>query len=201
MEELYSQTLDTLYRITAYEGMYSVMSEKPFWFSYTVSIGDILTVLGFAVTLYIFYRQLKESRKEGKANLRSNWFLEVIVQPNMAAINDLYVNVVEKANQNRAALRKRYENSDSAKEINLDLAKRQREAKDYIKDFFDHFRALLMASEPAISDQTDSIIDELVDIVTEHLDDYKSGDMESCKRKVLANKEKLIAVLYKGLDK
>ncbi len=201
MEELYSQTLDTLYRITAYDGMYSVMSEKPFWFSYTVSIGDILTVLGFAVTLYIFYRQLKESRKEGKANLRSNWFLEVIVQPNMAAINDLYVNVVEKANQNRAALRKRYENSDSAKEINLDLAKRQREAKDYIKDFFDHFRALLMASEPAIADQTDSIIDELVDIVTEHLDDYESGDMESCKRKVLANKEKLIAVLYKGLDK
>lgn len=201
MEVLYSQALDTLYRITAYDGIYSVVAEKPFWFSYTVSIGDILTVLGFAVTLYIFYRQLKESRKEGKANLRSNWFLEVIVQPNMAAINDLYVNVVEKANQNRAALRKRYENSESAKEINLDLAKRQREAKDYIKDFFDHFRALLMASEPAIADQTDSIIDELVDIVTEHMDDYESGDTESCKRKVLANKEKLIAVLYKGLDK
>ena len=201
MEELFDQALDTLYRITASDGVYSVMAKEPSWFSYAVSIGDILTVLGFAVTLYIFYRQLKESRKEGKDNLRSNWFLDVIVQPNMTSINDLYVNIVEKTNKNRAALRQRYENSDSAKDINLDLAKKQREAKDFIKDYFDHFRALLMASEPGIARQTDAIVDELVDIVTKHMDDYESDDTESCKRKVLANKVKLIAILYKGLDK
>lgn len=200
MKELYDQVLDTLYRITVSNGVYSIVADKPSWFSYGVSIGDILTVLGFAVTLFIFYRQLKESRKEGKANLRSNWFLEVIVQPNMAAINELYVEIVEKTNQNRAALRRRYENSDSAKDINLDLAKKQREAKNYIKDFFDHFRTLLMASEPVIAGQTDAIVDELVDIVTKHMDDFESGDTESCKRKVLSNKVKLIAVLYKGLD-
>ena len=201
MEEVYSQVLDTLYRIMVDEGMYSVMAEKPFWFSYTVSIGDILTILGFVVTLYIFYRQLKESRREGKNNLRSNWFLDVIVQPNMAAINELYVNIVEETNKSRALLRQRYDNSDSAKDINLDLAKKQREAKDSIKDFFDHFRTLLMASEPGIANQTDAIVDELVDIVTKHMDDYESDDYETCKRKVLANKVKLIAVLYKGLDK
>ena len=200
MKELYSQALDTLNWITADEGMCSVMAEKPFWFSYTVSIGDILTVLGFVVTLYIFYGQLKESRKEGKANLRSNWFLEVIVQPNMVTINDLYINIVEKTDQNRAALQKRYESSDSAKHINLDLAKKQRETKDYIKGFFEHFRTLLNASEPVIANQTDSIVDELVDIVTKHMDNYESDDTESCKRKVLANKEKLITALYKGLD-
>lgn len=201
MEGMHSQVLDTLYRITVDEGMYSVMAEKSFWFSYTVSIGDILTVLGFVVTLYIFYRQLKESRKEGKDNLRSNWFLDVIVQPNMAEINELYVNIVKDTDQSRSSLHQRYDNSDSAKDINLDLAKKQREAKDSIKDFFDHFRTLLMASEPVIANQTDAIVDELVDIVTKHMDDYESDDIESCKRKVLVNKEKLIAVLYKGLDK
>jgi hypothetical protein len=200
MEEVYNRVLDTLYRITSIDGGYSVVADKQSWFSYSVSIGDILTVLGFAVTLFIFYRQLKESRKEGKSNLRSNWFLDVIVQPNMAAINELYIIIVDKANQNRISLRQRYENSDSAKEINLDLARKQREAKDYIKDFFDHFRTLLMASEPGIARQTDAIVDELVDIVTKYMDDYESGDTESCKRKVLANKVKLIALLYKGMD-
>lgn len=201
MAELYNQPLDTLYRVIAQDEILAILAEKPSWFSYAVSIGDILTVLGFAVALLIFYLQLKESRKEGKENLRSNWFLDVIVQPNMAAINDMYVNIVEQANKNRSELRRKYENSFSAKVLTLELARMQREAKDSIKDFFDHFRALLMASEPTIAAQTDAVVDELVDIVTNHMDNYESGDSESCKRQVLSNKEKLIAILYKGLNK
>lgn len=201
MKELFDQALDTLYRITAADGVYSVLAEKSSKFSFVVSIGDILTVFGFAVTLYIFYRQLKESRKEGKDNLRSKWFFDVIVQPNIASINDLYIKIVEKTNQDRNALHQKCVNSDSAEDINLDLAKKQREAKDSIKDFFDHFRTLLMASESGIARQTDAIVDELVDIVTKHMDDYKSDDTESYKRKVLANKVKLIVVLYNGLNK
>lgn len=201
MKELFDQALDTLYRITVADGVYSVLAEKSSKFSFVVSIGDILTVFGFAVTLYIFYRQLKESRKEGKDNLRSKWFFDVIVQPNIASINDLYIKIVEKTNQDRNALRQRCVNSDLAEDINLDLAKKQREAKDSIKDFFDHFRTLLMASESGIVRQTDTIVDELVDIVTKHMDDYKSDDTESYKRKVLANKVKLIVVLYNGLNK
>ena len=155
MKELFDQALDTLYRITVADGVYSVLAEKSSKFSFVVSIGDILTVFGFAVTLYIFYRQLKESRKEGKDNLRSKWFFDVIVQPNIASINDLYIKIVEKTNQDRNALRQRCVNSDLAEDINLDLAKKQREAKDSIKDFFDHFRTLLMASESGIVRQTD----------------------------------------------
>ena len=200
MEELAKSVMDTLYRVTAEDGVYSVLADKQSWFTFNVSIGDILTVLGFVVTLYIFYRQLKESRKEAKSNLRSNWFLDVIVQPNMGAINDLYVDIVNKTNENRSLLHQRYDNSESAKDINLDLAKKQREAKDYIKSFFDHFRTLLMASEPSIAGETDAIVDELVDIVTKHMDDYESNDTESCKRLVLANKVKLVSVLYKGSE-
>ena len=201
MKELFDQALDTLYHITAADGVYSVLAEKSSKFSFAVSIGDILTVFGLAVTLYIFYRQLNESRKEGKDNLRSKWFLDVIVQPNLDSINDLYIKIVKKTNQDRNALRQRCVNSDSAEDINLDLAKKQREAKDSIKEFFDHFRTLLMASEPGIARQTDAIVDELVDIVTKYMDDYKSDDTEFYKRKVLANKVKLIVVLYNGLNK
>ena len=104
MEELAKSVMDTLYRVTAEDGVYSVLADKQSWFTFNVSIGDILTVLGFVVTLYIFYRQLKESRKEAKSNLRSNWFLDVIVQPNMGAINDLYVDIVNKTNENRSLL-------------------------------------------------------------------------------------------------
>lgn len=200
MEELAKSVMDTLYRVTAEDSVYTVLADKHTWFTYDVSIGDVLTFLGLFVTLYIFNRQLKESRKEAKSNLRSKWFLNVIVQPNMGAINEMYVDIVDKTNENRSLLHQRYDNSESAKDIHRDLAKKQREAKDYIKSFFEHFRTLLMASEPSIAEETDAIVDELVDIVTKHMDDYESNDTESCKRLVLANKVKLLSVLYRGLD-
>lgn len=192
--------LDTLLCNTEHNEVCSTLSNNESWFSYNVSVGDILTILGFLLTVFIFVKQLHESRKEAKANLRSNWFLDVIVQPNMSLINDLYVKIIDITNETRASLHQRYDNSDSAKDINLDLAKRQREAKDYIKNFFDHFRTLLMASEPMIANEADTIVDELVDIVTRYMDDYESNDTESCKRIVLANKAKLVSVLYKGLN-
>lgn len=193
--------VDTLLTAVPLEDAILVLQKDPSLFSLTITFGDILTLLGMLGTISVFCWQLCKTREERNENLRSTWFLEVIVQPNMKMINDFYDKVIKDADEKIKQLAQKYNDGGAAKELNKDLAQYQRDMKDEIKFTLGHFQSLLKASEPKISNEVDGVLDDLVDISTKFLDDYEDFDGTSIKVKALNNKQRFISKLYSGWNK
>lgn len=193
--------VDTLARAIPLGDTVLIIQPKPELFSWSISFGDVIALIGMIGSVGFFCWQLYNTRKENRENLRSTWFLDVIIQPNMDMINTFYDNTIDDADSKIKALSVKYNSGGAAKEINNELAKYQRELKDYVKTSLGHFQALLKASEPKIANEIDSVLDDLVDLVTNHIDGYEDYDGSSIKKKALDNKQKFVSKLYCGWNK
>lgn len=170
-------------------------------FSWEVSFGDILTLVGMLCSFGAFCWQLHKSRKEQQASTRSRWFLEVVVEPNIEIIGNLYTTLIDRSNTIIKDLNSKFMANAGAQDLNRDVAKYQRELKNLIKDTFDSFQALVGATEPVVSSKLNEKVDGLVDIATKFVDGYESYDENtSAKEVMLTNKQEIISILYKGLN-
>lgn len=189
--------VDTLYQVIYTGGSALVLQPHQYMFSWTISCGDILTLLGLALTYYLFWRQLKENRKDGKKNLRDTWLLEVIIEPNMEQINRFYTDCISGVEDDLKRLSELYSNT-TAKELSSNLAQRKRYYKDSKKDSLDHFQSLIRATEPELAGEIDGILDSLIDDITKLLDGYEgyAEASKAVKKTLLHNKQIFIAALY-----
>lgn len=193
--------VDTIAKIVSLDKSFLILEPKESFFTLSVSLGDILTIIGMFVSFYVFRKQLKYSREANKQNLRSTWFLEVIVQPNIEMITKFYDNIIHQCDKATSELSNKYKNNEPAKTLNKELAKKQRELKDEIKTSLDHFQSMLKASEPFVADKIDEVLDKLVDVVTTHIDNYEKKQITSSKLEILNNKQEFFALLYNSWNK
>lgn len=171
-------------------------------FKCEITIGDCLTALSMLVSFGVFCWQLYKSRKDHREDTRSRWFLDVVVMPNLDSITVLYDNVVKKADEFVVLLHEMYKSNKGAQDINRTLAKDQRELKDLVKGTYDHFQAIVGATEVDVSKRLNKKVDDLVDLLTIYLDAYEGyEDGTSVKEKVLLNHQEVLAILYNGLNK
>lgn len=193
--------VDTLVRAVPIDDTILILQPETELFSWNISFGDIIALIGMIGSVAVFCWELYHTRLENGKNLRSTWFLEVIIQPNMDMINKFYDKAIEDADTKIKLLSNKYNNGGVAKEINNELAKFQRELKDYVKTSLGHFQILLKASEPKIANEIDIVLDDLVDILTKYVDGYEDYDGSSIKLKALNNKQKFVSKLYSGWNK
>ena len=189
--------IDTLYQVIYSGDSALILQPHQSMFSWTISCGDILTLLGLALTYYLFWRQLEENRKDGKKNIRDTWLLEVIIEPNMEQINQFYTDCISGVEDDLKNLSVQYSNT-TAKELSSNLAQRKRFYKDSKKDSLDHFQSLIRATEPKLANEIDGTLDSLIDDITKLLDGYEGYTETSkvVKKTLLQNKQKFIATLY-----
>lgn len=189
--------VDTLYQVIYSGDSALILQPHQSMFSWTISCGDILTLLGLALTYYLFWRQLEENRKDGKKNIRDTWLLEVIIEPNMEQINQFYTDCISGVEDDLKKLSVQYSNT-TAKELTSNLAQRKRFYKDSKKDSLDHFQSLIRATEPKLANEIDGTLDSLIDDITKLLDGYEGYTETSkvVKKTLLQNKQKFIATLY-----
>jgi hypothetical protein len=194
--------IDTIGKIIYHKDGFFLLQNEPSIFSWNITFGNILTVVGLLVSVWTFGYQLRKSNKERKANLRSTWFFKVIVEPNLDMISKFYDKVIEQADDARKNLRTEFKNGEAGIKLSEELAKQKRSIKDFIKSSLGHFQTVLMASEPEISEKVDHVLDDLVDISTKFIDCYETDDGDtSIKADALNNKQKMISELYKGLNR
>lgn len=189
--------VDTLYQVIYSGDSALILQPHQSMFSWTISCGDILTILGLTLTYYLFWRQLKENRKDGRKNIRDTWLLEVIIEPNMEQINQFYTDCISGVEDDLKKLSVQYSNT-TAKELTSNLAQRKRFYKDSKKDSLDHFQSLIRATEPKLANEIDGTLDSLIDDITKLLDGYEGYTETSkvVKKTLLQNKQKFIATLY-----
>lgn len=193
--------VDTVFRVVPLDDTFVMLQAESSLLTKSISVGDILTLIGMLGSVIAFCWQLHKTRKERKENLRSSWFLDVVVQPNMEMINEFYDKIINDTDLKINDLSDRYESGGAAKDLNTDLAKYQRNLKDEIKTSLGHFQALVKASEPAIFNEIELVLDDLVDIVTTWLDGYEDYNKGSVKSKALNNKQQFISKLYSGWNR
>lgn len=171
-------------------------------FKAEITIGDCLTALSMLVSFGVFCWQLWKSRKDHREDTRSRWFLDVVVMPNLDNISKLYEEASKKADEYVVSLNEMFTSNQGIKDIHRELAKKQRELKDLVKATYDHFQAVVGATEEDVSKELNQKVDELVDVLTNHIDAYERYESgTSVKEAVLQNHQEVMAILYNGLNK
>lgn len=182
------------------KGWQVIIPEQPL-FSWEITFGDILTIIGMLLSFGLFCYELYKSREEQSNNTRSMWFLDVVVKPKMEDIIGCYKLLIETADNKVHELHQMFERNDGAQDVRLKLARYQREIKNIIKNTFDPFQSIVGATEKDVSVQLNNKVDELVDIATKYLDEYETYyDGVSIKEKALENEQEIISILYNGFN-
>lgn len=169
-------------------------------FSWSISFGDILTILGLSFAIYQFIKQMKESRRVSKNVQRENWFLNVIVLPQLDSINEFYKDVIQDITEKRNNI-KRLSTSHGITPATfyLELAKSQNDCKYKINDFYDHIIVLVKSYDLGLGTKISDEIMALEDTCTTLIGEYSEANSEKIRRNILANKQKIISILNTGL--
>lgn len=193
VSKLYYVTEDTIQRL----GTFVLFNEKPEENSFfDISLNEILTLLiaGFGVYVAIsqFKKQMKKNRElQAEAN-KINWYLSVIVVPQIQLINDFYRSLIDELLLNI---------SNPITDL-IQLATLQSQRKDQINAFFEHLLSLVSSYDQALSNELASKVQNLEDDVTSFLSQKYEGEIDDCnyqsdvRRKLLENKKEIINLLY-----
>lgn len=157
-------------------------------------IGLIVAISGLVVAIRQFRKQMDKNREEQKQSNETNWYLTIIVQPQIEAINEFYKQLID----------------DLLLDIQIspdtitykDLAEKQAIRKEQINAFFDHLQALVASFDIVVSLKIADIVMNLEDKVVKLLMKHQFGavdssDFSSIRRYLLLNKKDIITTLYK----
>lgn len=158
-------------------------------FANLVSAGALI------ITLIIFIIQTRQARKEQRRTINENWYLTIILQPNMDELDEFYKNEANQLEKLINKLKSRHgkETTEKAKSI--------KSLRDLKNEFFNHFILMVQGYDVHIAQEAENVLNDLADLNSEWIDHYSRVNIADSKRLVFENKAKLINVLYKGISK
>lgn len=175
-------------------------------------ITPIIIILTFIIkeilTYRYFVKQHSQSRIDFDKNFnnsielaKKNWYLNVLVQPNVKTINDFYATTIDeflKVCKEFKVLETTLSHKDFVK---LGVEK-SREFKSRKRDLEFNFINLIRSSSNIIASQITGKINELDDLISKQLIDSKISnvDEEEFERKINLNKVELLTVLFKYIE-
>lgn len=158
-------------------------------FANLVSAGALL------ITLVIFIIQTRQARKEQRRTIKENWYLTIILQPNMEELDNYYKNDAVQLETQIKRLRGRHGKDTTEKARSIKIL------RDLKNDFFNHFILMVQGYDVNIAQAAEDILNELTDLNSDWIDNYKRVSITDSKRRVFENKAKLINALYTGISK
>lgn len=172
-----------------------IPDEKPHSFLGTDLFANLVSAGALLITLVIFIIQTRQARKEQRRTIKENWYLAIILQPNMEKLDKYYMNEATQLETQINKLRGRHgkDTTEKAKSIKI--------LRDLKNDFFNHFILMVQGYDVNIAQAAENILNELTDLNSECIDHYKRVSITDSKRRVFENKARLINTLYRGISK
>ena len=158
-------------------------------FANLVSAGALL------ITLVIFIVQNRHARQEQRRTINENWYLTIILQPYMEELDEFYKKEAQQL-ENQINLLKEQQGKKT-----IEKAKAIKVLRDIKNDFFNHFILMVQGYDVNIAQEAENILNELIDLISDRIDQYDNDSMVDNKRLIFENKAKLINILYKGISK
>ena len=162
-----------------------------------MTLNEVITLL-LAVTSVIvavvqFKKQMTKNREEQKnANIK-NWFLSVIVLPQIEGINMFYLKLIEDVLEDISIF------PSVASNNFVLLSEKQAVRKEQINAFFDHLQSLIRSFDIPLSQKIAIEVQNLEDEVTIILAGCFGRRLytkDEIRRRLLLNKKDIIAILY-----
>lgn len=181
----------------------NVVNDTTHWFDVTVSIGDLLslfgTLLGLWLAIHQYKKSSKASRDQDQQNQKETWFLNVIVLPQLEPINSFYHDLFNRLEEDRSYISSLA--SGLHEDYVISLAKLKARRKKDINDFFDQIIALVESYDVTLSSKVEQHVMNLEDIYVNIIDKYSSKEEVSERELILDNQKELIATLNSGMKR
>lgn len=165
-----------------------------YYLSFNEVITLLLAVLSVAIAIYQFNKQMSKNREEQKVANKKNWFLSVIVLPQIEAVNAFYKKIIEDVLSDMSILQ-----PGNLGNIIL-LSEKQAERKEQINAFFDHLQSLVRSFDISLSRRITDEVEKLEDEVTVMLGDFyfniDNPTRHEIRRRLLLSKKNVISLLY-----
>lgn len=159
------------------------------------SYANLIATIALVITLVIFIIQTYMSGRAQKKNLKENWFLTVIVQPNLKNIESFYENTAELLSEEIKRIKR-----TNQQRITLEKAKANRKMQQRENDFFIYFVTLIQSYNSELANKVDATLNKLQDERAQWIDHYNDANIDDCKRKIYSNKSDLISILYSSIS-
>lgn len=171
------------------------VEQKNYWYlSFNEIITLFLAIIGVIVAIYQFRKQMIKNREEQRTANRENWFLSVIVLPQIDGINSFYKELIDDIFNDASEL-KLVANVDFTL-----LSEKQAVRKEQINAFFDHLQSLIRSYDFSLARKIANEVENLEDEVTLILSDYffsiNFDSNNEIRRRLLLNKKDIITLLY-----
>lgn len=161
------------------------------------SYANLISTIAIVVTLFIFILQSWKANKDRKKGIKQNWFMSVIIQPNLASIDQFYNQVLQRISRNISELQRMTDRRLMPRQ----KAKANRALRDLRNDFFDDFVTIVQSYDKSLATEINVTINDLQDLCSQQIDNYLNADMHQIKRRIYENRASLISLLYKGINK
>jgi hypothetical protein len=175
-------------------------------------VTPLIIILTFIIKEFLTYRyfvkQFRQSRQDFDLNLnnsielaKKNWYLNVLVQPNVKKINEFYEQSISVLKTDIEELKIAEASVLHSEYISLSISK-QREFKSRKRDFEFNFINLLRSSSGKIAKGCTDKVNELDDLVSKTILSQNINDIEfeEIERKISLNKVEFLNVLFTYME-
>tara|TARA_R110002051_G_scaffold69946_2_gene125796 strand:+ start:7191 stop:7766 length:576 start_codon:yes stop_codon:yes gene_type:complete len=163
---------------------------------------NILTVLGFFLTILIYFFERRYKYKTDRTKSKKDWFLNIVLSPQLEQLNEFYDQVLNNLEEsiNRLVDNQIEGASDTLMLINkrIEIAK----FKKFRKDYFNNFSASIRSFDGDLANKFDEIINEVDDIYSRELEKNKliKNRMHNVIPLIYKNKSEAYRVLFSVID-
>lgn len=159
---------------------------------------EILTIflscIGVFFAIFQFRKQMTKSRELNLKTNERNWYLSVIVLPQIGAINEFYRDLINDVLSDKDVLQ------PGSETYLVQLSEKQAVRKEQINAFFDHIQSLIRSFDSSLSQKIASKVEDLENVVTIILEENfidNSCIKNDIRRRLLLTKKNIISILYK----
>lgn len=162
----------------------------------SISIGDILAFCSIMIAIYQFSKQMTASRKEHEQSQKEDWFLNVIVLPELNSIKVFYDSLITDITRRKNILLSLRQTNG----YSVMLSRNQTEIIDKISKYFIKLINLVRSYNTKLSDTLDNHVDKLQDICTDLLSNDNDYSSTEIRRLIMDHEGILMRLLNKGLS-
>lgn len=157
------------------------------------AIGNVLTAIGLWGAYWQFTKQNQENRRLQKEQNEKNWYISVIVIPQLSCINSMFETLISKVAQSYKQLK--------LQQNLIEQATLQNESKEIISSSLSHVQQMVVSYDREVSHEISEIIDEIQDCVTNIIGSTQEFSKNEIREQLLNYNGKLISALFEGSKK
>lgn len=175
---------------------------------FSLTFNELLTFIvacfGIWIAISQFRKQMKENREAAKQTQKENWYLSVIVLPQIESINHFYKSIIDNCIEDLNGItfnRLTRVGVTALSQNDLEwIANKQERYKENINSFFDHIIFMIKSYSPDLAISLSDLIMQLEDASIGILNPLTGRNTnEEIRRLILKNKQQFITALYASL--